>query len=75
MGESGEQTVSGSSGPSLRLTDLVRMFDGRGDILEWLNKLELVAKLRGLDKLENVIPLFFEGLAYSLYTELSEEDK
>ena len=75
MGERDEQTASGSSGPSLRLTDLVRMYDGRGDILEWLNKLELVAKLRGLDRLENVIPLFLEGSAYSLYTELSEEDK
>ena len=68
-----QQTVGGGS--SVRLTDLVRTFDGRGDILEWLNKLELVSKLRNITDLESVIPLFLEGSAYSLYAELSDEDK
>ena len=71
--EASQTTASGA--PNLRLTDLLRPFDGRGDVLEWLNKLELVASLRGLDKLENVIPLFLEGSAYSLYVELSKTDK
>ena len=67
-----QETVSG---PNVRLTDLVRMFDGRGDILEWLNKLELVAKLKNIGALESVIPLFLEGSAYAMYIELPDEDK
>ena len=64
-----------SGTPNLRLTDLLRPFDGQSDVLEWFNKLELVARVRGLENLENVIPLFLEGSAYSLYAELSESDK
>ena len=63
------------SAPNLRLTDLVRPFNGQGDVLEWFHKLDLIAKLKGLSALENVIPLFLEGSAYSLYTELSDSDK
>ena len=71
----GENDASSSGAPNLRLTDLLRPFNGQGDVLEWFNKLELIARIKGLTNLENVIPLFLEGSAYSLYVELSEVDK
>ena len=71
----GENDASSTGAPNLRLTDLLRPFNGQGDVLEWFNKLELIARIKGLTNLENVIPLFLEGSAYSLYAELSEADK
>lgn len=60
---------------SLKITDVLRPFDGEGDIIEWLNKIELVAKLRDLKDLHNVIPLFLEGSAFAVYNELDEDKK
>ena len=56
----GENDASSSGAPNLRLTDLLRPFNGQGDVLEWFNKLELIARIKGLSNLENVIPLFLE---------------
>ena len=61
---------------SLKITDLVRPFDGEGaDVVAWLNKLDLVAKLKDVKDLASVIPLFLERSAFSVYNELNETQK
>lgn len=60
---------------SVKVTDLVRQFDGNGDIVEWLNKFELVVSLRDIKDSHTVVPLFLEGSAFAVYNELSESSK
>ena len=71
-----ETESQSGAGPNVKLlSDLVRPFNGQGDIMEWLSKLELIADLRDVDRLEKVIPLFLEGSAHCLYVELSDSEK
>ena len=58
-----------------KIQDVVRSFDGCGNIETWLKKLKLVAKLKEMEKLEFFLPLFLEGDAFSVYDELSETSK
>ena len=58
-----------------KIQDVVRSFDCCGNILTWLKKLKLVAKLKEVKKLESLLPLFLEGDAFSVYDELSEMSK
>ena len=60
---------------NIRLTDIVRPFDGSGNVAEWIDKLELLVKLRDIKQVETVLPMFLEGSALSVYTELSEDQK
>ena len=60
---------------NIRLTDLVRPFDGSGNVAEWIDKLELLVKLRDIKQVETVLPMFLEGSALSVYMELSEDQK
>ena len=53
-----------------KIQDVVRSFDGCGNIETWLKKLKLVAKLKEVKKLESFLPLFLEGDAFSVYDEL-----
>ena len=58
-----------------KIQDVVRSFDGCGNIETWLKKLKLVAKLKEVKKLESFLPLFLDGDAFSVYDELSETSK
>lgn len=60
---------------SVKLGDLISQYDGRSDFLEWVNKLELVAELQNLDKLESVLPLFLTEGAFAVYKGLSADIK
>lgn len=60
---------------SVKVTDLVRQFDGSSDVIEWLNKFELVVSLRDIKEPATVVPLFLEGSAFSIYNELGESSK
>lgn len=42
---------------TLKFSDLIKQYDGQGDISEWLEKLELVCKLQKVKDLQSVIPL------------------
>ena len=55
-----------------KIQDVVRSFDGCGNIETWLKKLKLVAKLKEVKKLESFLPLLLDGDALSVYNELSE---
>ena len=59
----------------IKLTDVVRKFNGEEDVAAWLDRLELVAGLQKVDDLAAVIPMFLEGPAYDVYSQLSAEDK
>ena len=57
---------------NVKITDVVEPCDGSGDIIEWLNKFQLILKLKNITKEESVLPMFLEGPALSLYIELSD---
>ena len=66
---------AGTGGGDLDLR-LVPEFDGVSqDIAEWIDKLELVCRLKGVESQESVIPLRLTGGAFSVYQQLDEESK
>ena len=55
---------------------LVPEFDGASqDVAEWIDKLELVCRLKGVENQENVIPLRLTGGAFSVYQQLDDDCK
>ena len=62
---------------AVRLTDIVKSYESErsGDISEWLEKVELVAELQGIDNLETFVPLFLSGPAFAVYKQLSEGER
>ena len=60
---------------SFKFTDVIRQFDGSGDFSEWVRKLELVAKAQKIEELENFLPLFLAGGAFSVYENFNEKIK
>lgn len=60
---------------SLKCSDLIRQYDGTGDFLEWVQKLELVAQLQKIKDLHQFLPLFLSGGAFSVYQSISQADK
>ena len=55
---------------------LIPEFDGAGQgVSEWLEKLELVCRLRGVTDLHNIVPLRLCGGAFSVYQQLNSTDK
>ena len=48
----------------------MRCFTGDGDISEWLLKFEVVCRLQKLGNFFQTVPLFLEGKAFSIYTQL-----
>ena len=58
-----------------RISDLIKPFNGDGDLVAWLEKVELVAKLNKVKDLATVIPLHLEGGALSVYLEMAEDKK
>ena len=49
--------------------------DSTQNVVEWLEKAELVCKLRGVAHLESVIPLRLTGGAFAVYQQLPDADK
>lgn len=60
---------------SVKFSDIIKQFSGEGDFFEWVQKLELVAKLQKVTQLENFLPLFLVGGAFAVYQSLSDETK
>ena len=48
----------------------LKHFDGDGDVVAWLAKVEIVAKLTDVKDVAQLIPLYLEGGALALYLEL-----
>ena len=55
--------------------DMIKPFTGEGDVVSWLKKVTLVAKLQKIADLASFIPLYLEGDALALYLELNEDDQ
>ena len=49
--------------------------DAKHNVVEWLEKAELVCNLRSIAHLESVIPLRVTGGAFAVYQQLSDADK
>lgn len=56
-------------------SDMMRCYDGTGDVVAWLKKAKLVAKLMEIKDIASFIPLYLEGDAMALYLEMSEVDQ
>ncbi|XP_068231906.1 uncharacterized protein [Palaemon carinicauda] len=55
--------------------DMIKPFTGKGDVVSWLKKVTLVAKLQKIVDLASFIPLYLEGDALALYLEMGDEDQ
>jgi len=60
---------------SAQLSNIIKPFCGDGDVIAWLKKVQLVAKLQKITDVATMIPLFLEGDALALYLEMSERDQ
>ena len=49
--------------------------DATQNVVEWLEKTELVCNLRGITHLESFIPLRLTGGAFAVYQQLPDADK
>ena len=58
-----------------KVSDMVKVFNGEGDVCAWLQKVELVAKLTQVKNVAAFLPLYLEGSALAVYLELSDADK
>ena len=58
-----------------KANDLIRCFDGSGDIATWLRKVELVARIKEINDVSTLIPLYLEGPAFSVYDQLDDAKK
>ena len=54
---------------------MIRLFNGKEDLVAWMKKLKLITKLQKISDLESFIPLFLEGNALVLYLEMSEKNQ
>lgn len=52
---------------------MIKPFKGEGDVVAWLKKIELVAKLTKVGDLASFIPLYLEDGALAVYLEMEED--
>ena len=53
---------------------LITEYDGTGSVVEWLDKTELVCRIRKIEDLALVIPLRLTKGAFAVYQQLSETE-
>lgn len=56
-------------------SEMLKTFSGEGDVVAWLSKVKLVAKLQDIADVASLIPLYLDGDALALYLEMREEDR
>lgn len=56
-------------------TDMIKPFCGNDDVIAWIKKVRLVAKLKGVVDLASLLPLYLEGDALALYLEMDDEEQ
>ena len=59
---------------AVKLTDVVKVFEGTGDFASWLKKFQLACKLRKVkdDEMATTLPMFLESQAFDVYDQLDE---
>ena len=57
--------------------DMIRSFSGNEgeDVVAWIKKVSLVARLKGIADVASFLPLYLEGDALKLYLEMDDEDQ
>ena len=55
-------------------SNILRPFTGEGDVVAWLNKLKLVAKLQRIEDIATLILMYLVGNALAVYLEMGERD-
>ena len=58
----------------MRISDFVQPYSGEADVVQWLDKLHHVCR-RMKECVADVLPLFLEGPAYAVYSEMSDDKK
>ena len=56
-------------------SDIIKLFSSEGDMVAWLKKVRLVAKLQQVDNVASLLPLYLEGDALALYMEMEEDNQ
>lgn len=56
-------------------TEMLKVLTGDGDVVAWLQKVKLVARLQGVKDLATFLPLYLEGDALALFLQLSEQEQ
>ena len=56
-------------------SNILKPFTGEGDVVTWLNKLKLVAKLQKIEDVVTLIPMYLKGNALTVYLEMGEKDQ
>ena len=59
----------------LSARDALTKFNGEGDVLAWLEEVEMVADLTEVTKVARLIPLYLRDGALAVYTQMSTADK
>ena len=54
----------------IEASKIIRPFDGEGDVVAWLAKVELVESLTETKGVAKLVPLYLEGGALALYLEM-----
>ena len=55
--------------------EMLKAFSGDGDLVSWIAKAKLVAKLSKITDLASFIPLYLDGDALALYLEMDDADQ
>lgn len=55
--------------------NVLKSFDGEGDIVAWLQKAELVSRLTKVDDMASFVPLYLEGGALAVYLEMDGREQ
>ena len=56
-------------------SDMIKPYNGEGDLVTWLKKLKLVAKLAKIEDLAEFLPLYLDGNALAIYLELTDDEQ
>ena len=54
---------------------LVLEYNGTTSVMDWLERVDLICKLSGVNKVEQIIPLRLAGGIFDVYQQLSDADK
>ena len=70
-----DKHASGGGNITRISADMIKPFNGEGDVCAWLKKVHLVAKLTGVQDEACFIPLYLEGGALAVYMEMPDADQ
>lgn len=69
------QAIAGTMS-SLKIADVVKAYNGDGDVTAWVRKLKLAATTtQQIKELASIIPMFLEGPAFAVYEQMDEKLK